>query len=79
MKGVVRHYQEVLAQLNLPDLSTLLNNTSSSNVWKTHTKKILAFRAGAYLYFLEECDAYHLSSCSLKALRPVPQLASDSW
>ena len=40
--GVVRRYQELLAKLSLPDLSTPLSNTSSS---KSHVMKHLALKA----------------------------------
>ena len=73
-KGVVmRYHQELLTKHSLPYLSTLLRNTPSSRVWKTHVRKFLALRV--YLDFLEECDTYHLSSCSRQLLKPVPHLA----
>ena len=33
-KGVVKRYQVFLAMHNLPDLTTLLKTTPSSNTWK---------------------------------------------
>ena len=41
-----------------PDLSSLLRNTPSSNVWKSHMNNILALKG--HLDFLEECNAYLL-------------------
>ena len=72
-KGVVKHYQELLALHNLPDLTILLNDTPSSNAWKSFVKKNLSFKA--HLDFIEECESYHLSSCELKPLKPAPHWA----
>ena len=74
VKGEVKRFQDILAKHSLPDLSTLLSNTPSSNVWKSHVCKYLVLKA--YLEFLEECDAYHLSSCSLKLLKLDPHWAA---
>ena len=38
-------------------------------MWKSHVKKHLAFKA--HLDFIEDCEAYHVSSCNLKPLRPA--------
>ena len=40
MKGVVRRFQDLLAKHSLPDLSTLLSNTPSPNVWKLQLLKL---------------------------------------
>ena len=62
-KGVVKSYQELLLDLNLPDLSELLSNPPKVTVWKAHVRNYLAFKA--HLDFAESCEAYHLSSCAL--------------
>ena len=68
-KGVVKRFNEVLSDLNLPDLSELLSSPPKTSIWKSHTKKHLALRA--QLEFLESCEMYHISSCHLKLLRPA--------
>ena len=73
-KGVVSQYQEVLAEMSLSDLSQLLENTPREPTWKSFTGKQLAIRA--HMPFLESCEDYHISSCDIKMLRPLPHWSS---
>ena len=57
-------------ELNFPDLSLLLSTPPKVTVWKSHVKKHLAFKA--QLEFIEDCEAYHVSSCDFISLRPAP-------
>ena len=68
--GVVKRYGEILEQLNLPDLPTLLAAPPKTSVWKAHVKRSLALRA--HVEFMEICGSLLLGSCDLKLLKPAP-------
>lgn len=53
--------RELLLELNLPAQSPLFSNPPQGHCMpKSHVKKYLAFKA--QLDFIEDCEAYHISS-----------------
>ena len=70
-KGLIPDLQAMLDHLNLPSISTLLDNPIKLASWKRSIKKQLGVRA--YLQFLEDCQDCFISECDIKIGRPLPQ------
>ena len=70
-KGLIPDLQAMLDHLNLPSISTLLDNPIKPASWKRSIKKQLGVRA--YLQFLEDCQDCFISECDIKIGRPLPQ------
>ena len=69
-KGLIPDLQATLNNLNLPNISILLDNPIKPASWKRSIKKQLGVRA--YLKFLEECQDCFISECDIKIGRPLP-------
>jgi hypothetical protein len=71
-KGLIPDLEATLDHLNLPGITTLLDNPViiKPASWKRSIKKQLGIRP--YLEFREVCQDYSVSECDMKIGRPLP-------
>ena len=69
-QGITRQYHQVLSNLNLPGLSSLLFKPPKCSSWKAFIKKHLGLTS--YLTFLTECNGCYASQCAFKPHHPAP-------
>ena len=72
-KSITRQYHQVLSNLKLPGLSSLLyslNQPPKFSSWKAFIKKHLGLIS--YLTFLEESNDCYASQCAFKPHHPAP-------
>ena len=68
-KGITTSFRNVLGDLNLPDLSSMVSDPPKKATLKRFGKKYLAIISN--LSFLSECERLPLSECELRLHRPA--------